>query len=245
MNFLLALLVGAASAFAFQPVGWWPLMPLAFAALCELIARAPTLRRALLIGWGFGRRPVRHRAQLDRDRLHLPGGDAGLARLDRGRAAVASTSPSITMLPPGWRGDSARERRLALVLALAGALGDLPNGCAATMFTGFAWNPVGVALVDTPWRRDPRFIGTYGLSPARRAWRRRAVACREARVAPRCRYRGCAIGCLMLLAAACRAVRDGRRRRPRPIRIVQPNIGQQDKWRDGLRATKPSRASPA
>ena len=29
-------------------------MPLAFAALCELIARAPTLRRALLIGWLFG-----------------------------------------------------------------------------------------------------------------------------------------------------------------------------------------------
>ena len=28
-------------------------MPLAFAALCEMIARAPTLRRALLIGWGF------------------------------------------------------------------------------------------------------------------------------------------------------------------------------------------------
>ena len=29
-------------------------MPLAFAALCELIARASSLRRALLIGWGFG-----------------------------------------------------------------------------------------------------------------------------------------------------------------------------------------------
>ena len=53
MNFLIALLVGAASSFAFQPVGLWPLMPVAFAILCELIARAPSLRRALLIGWGF------------------------------------------------------------------------------------------------------------------------------------------------------------------------------------------------
>src|SRR6185369_406352 len=38
---------------------------------------------------GLRARPVRGRAQLDRDRLHLPGGDAGLARLGRGRAAVA------------------------------------------------------------------------------------------------------------------------------------------------------------
>ena len=50
MKFLIALLVGAASAFAFQPVGLWPLMPLAFAILCEMIARAPTLRRAIAIG---------------------------------------------------------------------------------------------------------------------------------------------------------------------------------------------------
>ena len=31
------LLVGAASAFAFEPVGWWPLMFVAFAVLCELL----------------------------------------------------------------------------------------------------------------------------------------------------------------------------------------------------------------
>ena len=35
MNLLIALLLGAASAFAFQPVALWPLMVLAFAALCE------------------------------------------------------------------------------------------------------------------------------------------------------------------------------------------------------------------
>ena len=46
-------LTGAASAFAFQPFGLWPLMPLAFALLCEMVVRAPTLRRALLVGWGF------------------------------------------------------------------------------------------------------------------------------------------------------------------------------------------------
>src|SRR4026208_1635577 len=34
---LVAAGLGAVSAFAFQPTGWWPLMPLAFAALCELL----------------------------------------------------------------------------------------------------------------------------------------------------------------------------------------------------------------
>ena len=53
-RFILALAAGLVSAFAFEPVGWWPLMLLAFAALCELINRAGSLRQALLTGWAFG-----------------------------------------------------------------------------------------------------------------------------------------------------------------------------------------------
>ena len=51
MHFLIALFVGALSAFAFEPFGWWPLMLVALAALCELVARAGSLKRALIIGW--------------------------------------------------------------------------------------------------------------------------------------------------------------------------------------------------
>src|SRR6059036_3270242 len=51
---LYAFIAGAASAFAFAPVGWWPLLPVAFAVLCELICRSKTLWRGLLIGWVFG-----------------------------------------------------------------------------------------------------------------------------------------------------------------------------------------------
>ena len=32
------------------------------------------------------------------------------------------------------------------------------------MFTGFAWNPVGVVLVPTPLLKLSALIGTYGLS---------------------------------------------------------------------------------
>ena len=32
------------------------------------------------------------------------------------------------------------------------------------MFTGFAWNPVGVMLVPTPLLKLGALVGTYGLS---------------------------------------------------------------------------------
>ena len=54
LTVLYALLAGAASAFAFEPTGLWPLLLLAFALLCELLVRTKTLGRALLIGWAFG-----------------------------------------------------------------------------------------------------------------------------------------------------------------------------------------------
>src|SRR5881227_1085245 len=53
-HFLLALLVGALSAFAFAPVGLWPLMPLVIAVLCELVWRSTSLKQSLAVGWGFG-----------------------------------------------------------------------------------------------------------------------------------------------------------------------------------------------
>src|SRR6476469_460932 len=51
---LYALVAGAASALAFAPLEWWPLLPVAFAVLCELICRSKTVWRGLLVGWAFG-----------------------------------------------------------------------------------------------------------------------------------------------------------------------------------------------
>ena len=86
---LYAFIAGAASAFAFEPVGWWPLLLVAFAVLCELIDRSKTVSRTPAHRLGVRPRPVRGRAQLDRDRIHLPGSDARLAGLGRGRPSVA------------------------------------------------------------------------------------------------------------------------------------------------------------
>ena len=162
MNFLIALLAGALSAFAFQPFAWWPLMPLAFAALCELIARAPTLPRALLIGWGFG--VGQFCIGLNWIATAFTFQAAMPAWL--GWIAVVLLSFYLAvypMLAVGLAWKFGRTRRLALVLALAGAWA-ICEWLRGTMFTGFAWNPVGVTLVDTPWREASATIGTYGLS---------------------------------------------------------------------------------
>ena len=47
---LYAFITGALSAFAFEPVGIWPLLPVAFGVLCELLDRTRKFGIALLIG---------------------------------------------------------------------------------------------------------------------------------------------------------------------------------------------------
>ena len=181
MSFLIALFLGAASAFAFQPVGLWPLMPIAFAVLCELIARAPSLKRVLLLGWGFG--VGQFVLGLNWIATAFTYQAAMPAWL--GWVAVVLLSLYLAVYPMlaaglAWR--FGKDNRLALVLALGGGWA-ITEWLRATIFTGFAWNPVGVTLVDTPWRETSIFIGTYGLCAAvvlgggalwlaaRRAWR--------------------------------------------------------------------------
>ena len=126
------------------------------------------------------------------------------------------------------------------MLALAGGWA-ITEWLRATMFTGFAWNPIGVTLADTPLLGASRLIGTYGLSAlavadcAAACWigrpPRSGAAVRSA--SPPAMLRPA----LAVAAAHPNAVarrRNWRRRPHRPIRIVQPNIGQQDKWRPGF-----------
>ncbi len=232
---LAALAVGAISAFAFQPVGWWPLMILAIAALCELVARAGSLKRALLIGWlyGLGQSVI----GLNWIATAFTYQSAMPAWL--GWVAVVLLSLYLAIYPAmaaglAWR--FGEKNRLALLLALAGGWA-VTEWLRATMFTGFAWNPVGVALVDTAWLGLGAFVGSYGLSAVTilfagalwLAWHRVWKP---------------AIGTAVVLSIV--AVHWLLERPPsagskgvgatveRPIRIVQPNIGQQDKWRPGF-----------
>ena len=228
MNILIALFLGAASAFAFEPFALWPLMPLAFAGLCELVARAPNLRRALLLGWGFA--VGQFCVGLNWIATAFTFQAAMPAWL--GWIAVVLLSfylAAFMMLAPGLAWKFGRERRLALVLALAGgwALCEYLRG---TMFTGFAWNPVGVALIDTGLLGAARIIGTYGLSALT------VLAGGAAWLAFRGGWRSAVPPLALMTFATLAAVsaETTQAKRNVPIRIVQPNIGQADKWREGF-----------
>ena len=227
-----ALAAGALSAFAFEPVGLWPLMIVAFAGLCEMIARAPSLRQALLLGWGFG--VGQFCVGLNWIATAFTFQAAMPAWL--GWVAVVLLSFYLAVYPMlaaglAWR--FGKQHRLALVLALAGAWA-ITEWLRATMFTGFAWNPVGVALVDTPLLSTSVLIGTYGLSllvvlGGGAVWlavRRdgRAAVCATAMIG------ASAVAAFWAAPLPTTLVAEP----SKPIRIVQPNIGQQDKWREGF-----------
>jgi len=251
-----ALLLGLVSATAFQPLGLWPLMPLAFAGLTLLLSQTVRLRGALLIGWLFGL------GQFVLGLNWIATAFTFQAAMPHwyGWIAVVLLSAYLAVYPAlatglAWRFGRGSPLALALVLAGGWALTEVLR---ATLFTGFAWNPVGVTLDDTPWLNSARFVGTYGLSMlvvalgcgiailSARAWKPAAILL---------------VPTLLLLALPPAPIDEpltnfavtslGRKAVQRTIRIVQPNIGQADKWREGLdeeawaRLTKLSLGGPS
>src|SRR5215210_5642084 len=159
---LYALLIGAASALAFEPVGWWPLMLVAFGALCELICRSRTVWIGILIGFafGFGQFVVGLNwiATAFNYQAAMPPA--------LGWVAVVFLSLYLALYPAlaaglAWR--FGRKNRLALLLILAGAWA-ITEWLRGTLFTGFPWNPAAAVLAPTPLVTISPLIGTYGLS---------------------------------------------------------------------------------
>ena len=226
--FALAAVTGAASALAFEPLGLWVLMPVAFAVILWLLWRTEKLWHALLIGWLFG---------LGQFVVGLNWIATAFTYQSAmppwlGWIAVVLLSLYLALFPAlatglAWR--IGRGNEVSLVLALAGAWA-VTEWLRAGLFTGFAWNPAAAALVPTPLIGTTALIGTYGLSALtvllgsiiwleiRRKW-----------------LPGVAIGLVTLLLwlLPASSVPDD----PlavKPVRIVQPNIGQEIKWRPGF-----------
>jgi len=225
---LYALIAGAVSAFAFEPVGWWPLLLVAFACLCELIDRSKSIGRSLLLGWafGFGQFVVGLNwiATSFTYQSNMP---AWL-----GWVAVVLLSIYLAVYPAmaaglAWR--FGRDDRVVLVTALGGAWA-ITEWLRGTMFTGFPWNPAAAALAPTPLIAVTPLIGTYGVSGLvvllggavwleyYRKWLPLVVIL--------------ALTLFLWLLPSSSVPPD-----PltiRNARIVQPNIGQEDKWRPGF-----------
>ncbi|WP_344709573.1 apolipoprotein N-acyltransferase [Sphingomonas humi] len=233
---LTAFPLGLVSALAFAPLGWWPLMPLAFAALAFLIGRAGSLPKALLTGWLFG--VGQFVLGLNWIATAFTYQAAMPAWL--GWVAVVLLSFYLAIYPAlatglAWR--FGRRSRTALVLALAAGW-TLAEYLRATMFTGFAWNPVGVVLIDTSARGWAQLVGTYGLSALvvliGGLFLQLFVRPEPRQASPRVigLVVAVSVGIVWLLPLS---LVQNRAFGPRPaIRVVQPNIGQEDKWREGL-----------
>ena len=225
---LYALIAGAVSAFAFEPVGWWPLLLVAIAALCELLDRTKSLGRSLLLGWAFGFGQfvigLNWIATSFTYQSNMPPW--------LGWVAVVLLSIYLAVYPAiatglAWR--FGRDDRVVLVTVLGGAWA-ITEWLRGTMFTGFPWNPAAAALAGTPLIGVTPLIGTYGLSGLilllggaiwleyYRKWLPLVVIL------------GAALFLWLLPSSSVPAdpltIRN--------VRIVQPNIGQQDKWRPGF-----------
>jgi len=226
----LAFIAGVIGALGFAPLGLWPLTICAFAALLWLIETAPSLRSALARGWWFGfgqfALGLNWIATAFTYQAAMP---AWL-----GWVAVLLLSLYLAIYPAmavglAWRWR--RTSRIALVLLLAAAW-IVTEYLRSSLFTGFAWNPVGVTWVGVGGVAGlSAFVGTYGLGAvtilaggaifllAGRRWIAAAVF-----AAP--------ILAAGLLLYPIRAAEPNGPPPPR-VRIVQPNIGQQDKWDRG------------
>jgi apolipoprotein N-acyltransferase len=230
---LYAFLAGLAAACAFQPLGLWPLMPLALAFFIRLLGEAPHLRSALARGWWFGLGQfvlgLNWIATAFTYQAAMP---AWL-----GWVAVVLLSLYLALYPAAaaglaWRWG--RSDRLALTLVLATAW-IVTEWLRATLFTGFAWNPIGVALLPTPIARTATLVGTYGLSGIAILLAGALLLLFERRWRP---------GAALLLGPAAGAalawlLAPPASGPPGPaLRIVQPNIGQDEKWKEGTEALR-------
>ena len=233
MKFLgLAFLAGLSGALGFAPFDLWPLSILALAALLWIVDQAPNLRSALARGYWFGFGQfvlgLNWIATAFTYQAAMP---AWL-----GWVAVVLLSLFLAIYPAmaaglAWRWG--RRNPLVFVLLFAAAW-IVTEWLRATLFTGFAWNPVGVTLIDTGLSWPARWTGTYGLSGlvvllggalllALRADHRRAGA-------------ATALAVLVCSASAWGVAQASAEGEPgRPLRIIQPNIGQQNKWDPGFR----------
>ena len=225
---LYAFITGALSAFAFEPVGFWPLLPVAFAVLCELLDRTKRFSLSLLVGYAFGL--GQFTVGLNWIATAFTYQAAMPAWL--GWIAVVLLSIYLAVYPAmatglAWR--FGRDNRVALLLVLGGAWA-VTEWLRGTMFTGFPWNPAAAVLVPTPLIGIAPLIGTYGLSGLVVLLGAGIWLEYYRRWLPLVAIFG--VTAVMMVLPSSAVPPDPLT--VRNVRIVQPNIGQQDKWRPGF-----------
>jgi apolipoprotein N-acyltransferase len=226
---VLLIIAGCVSALGFAPLNLWPLTFLTLALLMDQVIRAQRLRDAAIRGWLFG---VGHFVVgLNWIATAFTYQDNMPAWL--GWLAVVLLSLYLALFPAlasaiAWRASRDHGLGFAFVFAAAWMLSEWLR---ANLLTGFAWNPLGVVWLGLPWiAQGASWVGTYGLSALV------ALCAGLFWVGIRRRWPA-TIG--LALAVVATSVVPGRSiaARPEPaiaggipVRIVQPDIGQDEKY---------------
>lgn len=236
--FWLSLVAGVLSATGFAPFSLWPISLLALALWIAIVDSLESRKAAFVSGWLFGLG-------------HFVVGLNWIAKAFTFQAAMPewlgyiavvllslylAVYPALTALGAWLLG---RGRPVVFVLAFAG-FWIITEWLRSWVFSGFIWNPLGVIAVDAKYALSARSLGTYGLSGM---------------VIGIAGLVGSAVGGLIALnwrivvrrvfdfaivalgagTLAFLGSGDDLARSPDlpKITVVQPNIGQQDKWQAG------------
>jgi len=217
-----SLALGAIAACGFAPLELWPLTLLGLAGWLALLHAAPTLKAALWRGWLFGLGHftingnwIQHAFDFQDTMPHALGYLAVVA--------LALYLAIYPMLAAGliWRFRGKRpDAAFALV---AGTAWITTEWLRAGLFTGYAWDPIGVVWIPVPGiARSAAWIGTYALSGT-------TVAIAGAlTMLPYRRWKIPAGIAAMLLVLALIPVPSPVTAPGAPhVRVVQPNLGQE------------------
>lgn len=213
----IAFAAGLISAMGFAPLALWPVTIAAFALWMWIVADAPVLRAALARGWWFGLG-------------HFVVGMNWIAGAFRyqdampvwlGYIAVVVLALYLAVYPAvaaglAWRWGRANKTVYVLLFAAAWIVTEYLR---ASLFTGFAWNPLGVALVPTPADGLAKLIGTYGLSGCLILVAGALVHATRLIAFPP------ALGALMLTGWLTTYASGDPGRTDAVVRVIQPNIG--------------------
>jgi apolipoprotein N-acyltransferase len=224
-----ALALGLLSATGFEPLGLWPLALAALAGFAALVADATDARRAAWLGWLFG---VAHftvsNNWIAKAFTHQAEMPAAL-----GWVAVPLLSLYLAIYPAiaavGARALAGRGLGWPFAFAFA-ASWSISELLRATVFTGYAWNPLamlGLGPFDRPGLAAlAPWTGTYALSGlAVLAATALAILVCERRRAPTVLFAA-------LVAAGMYLPGPPARNGTLPLTLVQPNLTQ-DRLTDG------------
>ncbi|WP_443018092.1 apolipoprotein N-acyltransferase [Sphingomonas sp. 37zxx] len=230
---LTLLVTGAIAATGFAPLNLFPLTLIGLAILLWLVHEAPTMRAALWRGWMFGLGHftvngnwIQHAFDFQ-DKMPPQLGYIAVVLLAVYLAIYPMMAAGLAwrLASPRAVGDAATPPGGSYVLVFAAAW-IVTEWLRATMFTGYAWNPIGVAWMPLIGiAQIAALIGTYALSGVtvvlagallllgHRRWRMPAAAVATV-----------ALAALVAWQQPPPAL-DGPDA-PR-VRVVQPNIGQE------------------